>query len=81
MIPQYAFAGDYTGEIMFVLYAFRHGRLIQNTVEAIRKGVQEVGKFDAGKSFPHITNRTVDLSVNTDDWFVIAITVSALLQG
>ncbi len=30
MIPQYAFAGDYT-------------------VEAIQKGVQEVGKYDAGE--------------------------------
>ena len=52
MITQYAFAGDYTGTFS---YEWEDPPLIAGhliVVEAIEKAVDEVAKFDAGKSSP-----------------------------
>jgi von Willebrand factor A domain-containing protein 8 len=59
MIPQYAFAGDYTGMLFVSLRSYETLTFDVDPVDAITKGVTEVAKYDA------------------DDWFVIAITVSA----
>jgi len=48
MIPQYAFAGDYTG--LFCFIQSRDLFDIPCTVEAIEKAVDEVGKFDGGEN-------------------------------
>lgn len=46
MIPQYAFAGDFTGMSLSVHSSFCLNRVY--AVEAITKGVTEVAKYDAG---------------------------------
>lgn len=48
MVSQYTFAGDYTGtpHVMYMLGL----SLTLLVVEAIEKAVDEVGKYDAGKS-------------------------------
>ena len=46
LTTQYAFSGDYTGELRSVLLK---ALLIHNLVEAIEKSVFEVSKYDAGK--------------------------------
>ena len=47
MITQYAFSGDYTGMNANSLYIIQK---LSQVVEAIEKAVDDVGKYDAGKS-------------------------------
>ena len=47
MITQYAFSGDYTGMNVNFLYI---NQKLSQVVEAIEKAVDDVGKYDAGKS-------------------------------
>lgn len=51
MIPQYAFAGDYTGEIGENLARIYNLMFRWFAVEAIEKSVNEVAKFDAGSFY------------------------------
>lgn len=48
MIPQYAFAGDFTGMYSSVQSSFSVVVITLYIVEAITKGVTEVAKYDAG---------------------------------
>ena len=75
MIPQYAFAGDFTGQIPYS----KNDTMIDFSpfeVEAIEKGVNDVGKFDAGQFSAACESREICSRILfVDDWFVIAITV------
>jgi hypothetical protein len=78
MIPQYAFAGDFTGK-MVVVYLLGDIHSHACAVESIVKGVNEVAKYDAGKDSSHVTffrTNALKFAIYIDDWFVIAITVS-----
>jgi hypothetical protein len=46
LVPQYAFAGDYTGQSLSPFCCCRLDCFFP--VEAIEKGVNDVGAFDAG---------------------------------
>jgi len=46
MVPQYAFAGDFTGKIFYHCAMF--SSMLSAAVEAIAKGMIEVAKYDAG---------------------------------
>jgi hypothetical protein len=48
MIPQYAFAGDFTGMDTLFIMIFLPPFNLLSKVEAIMKGVTEVAKYDAG---------------------------------
>jgi hypothetical protein len=58
---------------------FHETSLTSISVEAIEKGVKDVGAFDAGMLHPGLPNARIH-SVS-DDWFVIAITVRINAQS
>lgn len=79
MVPQYAFAGDYTGKCVCHWLRDEAHDSLHVTVEAIAKGVNEVAKFDAGE-YSILRPTPVVLTACLDDWFVIAITVGFIFM-